>query len=109
MVQVYGILAQSIEACFSILGFNSIVVAELLNDGLEGSFSEAGLSDNGSNRRVFPKGEKKMALSNIGIIHLLMNALHFLLNLEGGGIRQGLRLSVDSGTRIFFRAHFVTT
>ncbi|PBK71049.1 hypothetical protein ARMSODRAFT_974246 [Armillaria solidipes] len=88
--QAYGILAQSIKTSFSILGFNSTVVADLLNDSLEGSFSEAGLSNNRSNGKVFPKDKKKMALSNIGIVHHLVNALHFLQNLEEDGTRRNI-------------------
>lgn len=82
--QIDCIFRQGVETLLGILGVDPTVSTNLVDGRLESSFGEAGLLNNGLNARVFDKGKEEMVLSDVGIMHGLLNGLGLPEDLNGG-------------------------
>ena len=73
--QIDCILGQGVEALFGILCVHPTISADLIDGSLEDGFGKTGLFYNGLNTGIFNESEEEMVLSDVGVVHSLLNGL----------------------------------
>lgn len=69
------ILGQGVEALFGISRVHPTVSADLVDGGFEGGFGETGLFNDGLNTGILDESEEEMVLSDVGVVHGLLDGL----------------------------------
>jgi hypothetical protein len=82
--QIDCILGQCIETLFGIFGVDPTVSPDLIDGRFESGFGETSLLDDGLDARVFNESEEEMVLSDVRIVHGLLNGLGLSEDLESG-------------------------
>ena len=81
--QIHCILRQGVETLFGIFCVDPTVATDLADSCLESSFGETGLLDNGLDAGVLDEGKEEMVLSDVRIMHGLLNRLGLPEDLNG--------------------------